>query len=332
MNFNSWQWRICLNMLEYHLRLMHRSDLPAVNRILSKAFTAARINDGFKTTHVPLCHLSFLEMYLAPFPAGCIIIEDEKGLVGYAFSRLWGEVAWIGPVSVIPGHQNKKLGQQLMVKVIEILQRAGARVIGLETMPRSVHNIGFYTKLGFLPQNLTVDLILPVPHHPEEPYPADYEVVSYNDADPAEKFFLISAVEKLARCIDPHLSIRAEIEVTSQFNYGDTIFVQRGRELLACFIAHTKTYSEDETPHFMKIVLTLMEAALSVGEMLPHLFAFAAREKLNTISFRTPTRYSRAYSELIAAGFKVFHSDLRMTLEGYEEVADQKSFYLSKWE
>ena len=319
-------------MLEYRLRLMQHSDLPAVNRILAKAFTAARLSDGFKTPRVPLCHLSFLEMYLAVFPNGCFALDDRNGLVGYAFSRLWGEVAWIGPVSIIPAHQGKKLGQQLMVKSLETLQRHGARVIGLETMPRSVHNIGFYTKLGFLPQNLTVDLIQAVPRRPEEPFPADYEVVCYNRVDPAERDSLLAGTEILARRLDPHLSIRAEIEVTQQFSYGDTIFVRRGREVLACFIAHTKTYSEDETPHFMKIVVSLMDASLSVGEILPHLFAFAVREDLGTISFRTPTRYLRAYSELVAAGFKVFHSDLRMTLEGFEEVADAKNFYLCKWE
>jgi hypothetical protein len=75
-----------------------------------------------------------------------------------------------------------------------------------------------------------------------------------------------------------------------------------------------------------------MEPALSIAEILPHLFAWASREKLDTVSFRTPTRYKRAYAELIAADFQVFHSDLRMTLEGYEEVADPQSFYLSKWE
>jgi len=319
-------------MREYRLRLMQRSDLPAVNRILAKAFTAARLSDGFKTPRVPLCHLSFLEMYLAVFPNGCLAIDHQNGLVGYAFSRLWGEVAWIGPVSVIPAHQGKKLGQQLMVKSIETLQRAGARVIGLETMPRSVHNIGFYTKLGFLPQNLTVDLIQAVPRRLEEPFPADDQVVCYNHADPAARASLLAATETLARRLDPHLSIRPEIEVTHQFDYGDTIFVRRGREVLACFIVHNKTYSADEAPHFMKIVVSLMDASLSVSEILPQLFAFAGREALGTISFRTPTRYLRAYSELVAAGFKVFHSDLRMTLEGYEEIADPKNFYLSKWE
>jgi hypothetical protein len=136
----------------------------------------------------------------------------------------------------------------------------------------------------------------------------------------------------LARRLDPQLSIRLEIEVTSQFQYGDTIGMRRGHDLLACFITHTRTYSADEAPHFMKIVLTLMDHSLTVAEILPHLFAFAGREQLDTVSFRTPTRYVRAYRELVAAGFQVFHSDLRMTLTGYEEIADPQNFYLCKWE
>ena len=160
----------------------------------------------------------------------------------------------------------------------------------------------------------------------------DYEVIYYGDTDPAERAILDSAAEALARRLDPHLSVLREIELTHQFHYGDTLCLRRGRELLACFVVHTKTYSEDETPRFMKFVLTLMEPALSIAEILPHLFAWANRENLDTVSFRTPTRYKRAYAELLATGFQVFHSDLRMTLEGYEEVADPQNFYLSKWE
>ena len=321
-----------LSMLDYHMRPMRKSDLPAVNRILTKSFTAARISDGFKKTHVSLCHLSFLEMYLAAFPAGCFVLENEHGLIGYTFSRLWGEVAWIGPLSVIPAHQNKKLGQQLMVNTIETLKRAGAKVIGLETMPRSMRNIGFYSKLGFIPQQLTLDLIKPVPRVPEEPFPADYEVLFYHHADPAEKILLIAAAEKLARRIDPCLSIRTEIEVTGHFHYGDTMCVRRENELLACFVVHTKTYAEDEVCRYMKIVVSLMETALSIAELLPYFFMWAGRENLDILSFRTPTRYARAYTELINAGFEVFHSELRMTLDGYEEVADPQRFYLCKWE
>jgi GNAT superfamily N-acetyltransferase len=271
-------------------------------------------------------------MYSDAFPAGCFVIENETGLIGYSFSRLWGEVAWIGPVSIIPAQQAKKLGQKLMVQVIETLKHAGARVIGLETVPRSLRNIGFYAKLGFLPQNLTLDLVLPVPRHPEAPWPTNYEVVFYGDANPAERMALGSAAEELGRRLDPHLSIRPEIELTRQSQYGDTICVRHGRELLACFVVHTKTYSEDETPHYLKIVMTLMDSKLSIGEILSPLFAFAHRQGLVAISFRTPARYHRAYAELIAAGFQVFHGDLRLTLEGYEEVANPKGFYLSKWE
>ena len=39
-------------------------------------------------------------------------------------------------------------------------EREGATVIGLETMPRTMDNIGFYSALGFLPGRLTITLTL----------------------------------------------------------------------------------------------------------------------------------------------------------------------------
>ena len=41
---------------------------------------------------------------------------------------------------------------------IEWLRRAGAQVIGLETMPRTMDNIGFYSTLGLVPGRLTLTL------------------------------------------------------------------------------------------------------------------------------------------------------------------------------
>jgi hypothetical protein len=219
-----------------------------------------------------------------------------------------------------------------MVAAIDALQNAGARVIGLETMPRNYRNLGFYTKLGFVPQNLTVDLTLPVPQNYQSPSSANYEVLYYTAADPLDKAFLGTLADELARRIDPHLAIRHEIELACRFQYGDALCLRDGQQLLACVIAHSRTYSDEETPRYLKVVMMLMDAALSLREILPQLFVMAAKKGLDSIGIRTPTRYARAYLELINAGFQIFHSDLRMTLEGYHEVADPKNFYLCKWE
>ena len=318
----------------YHLRDMRPGDLPAVNRVLSKAFTSARLEEGYKNVFVPACHLSFLEMYLSGFVRGCFVMEHKNNLIGYAFSRLWGEVGWIGPVSIIPAHQGKKLGREVMRATMKALQEAGARVIGLETAPRNYRNLGFYSKLDFQPGKLTLDLIKRVPPAPKETLPSDLEVRFYSQADPAERARLRAAAEKLARESDPHLALGEEMELLDRFKYGDTMFLFEDNKLLACILGHTETYFDKEPARYLKILLMLLrpERRELPGHAVAELCSWANQKSLDTVCIRAPLRYHRAFRRLLALGFRVFHAEMRMTLRGHHETAHPQSFYLSKWE
>ena len=322
-----------MSMNHFAYRHMRREDLPAVNLILSKAFTKARLDEGYKDAHVPPCHASFLEMYLAGFPEGCFVVENRQGLVGFAFSRLWGEVGWIGPVSVIPAAQEQGAGGALMGRAIHTLQNAGARVIGLETMPRNYRNLGFYGKLGFAPQQLTLDLHVPAPPSPRDAASSDDEPIFWGLSDSSERAALTEALEKFARKIDPYLSLSREIELARRFDYGDALLVRHAqRGVIGCAVAHSETYSIEEPRRFLKVNALLLDETMALEPMLQMLFAWAKREALETITIRTPARYHLAFAELLRYGFRIFHADVRMTLQGYHEVALPESFYLSKWE
>ena len=52
------------------------------------------------------------------------------------------------------------LGKEIVRSRHSLAEERSARVIGLETMPRTMDNIGFYSGLGFLPTRLTVTLTL----------------------------------------------------------------------------------------------------------------------------------------------------------------------------
>ena len=59
-----------------------------------------------------------------------------------------GTEGWMGPLAVRPDRQGEGLGRQIVQAGIEWLRGQGATTIGLETMPRTVDNIGFYSRLG----------------------------------------------------------------------------------------------------------------------------------------------------------------------------------------
>ncbi len=320
-------------MSDIQHRNMRREDIPAVNMILSKSFTKARLDEGYKDGHVPPCHVSFLEMYLAGFPEGCFVVEKNREIVGYAFSRLWGEVGWIGPVSVIPAQQGQKVGQQLMRIVIGTLQTAGARVIGLETIPRNYRNIGFYGKIGFEPQQLVLDMQSPSSEMFNHTTSDELEAFFWGLSDQEEKKSLKPALDHFIKKIDPHLSLSREIEIVRQFDYGDALLLKDGRRgLIGCAVAHNETYSKEEPRTFLKVTSLLLEDTRDFRAMLEVLHAWAKRDSLSSIVLRAPMRYHLAFNELLQCGFRVVHADLRMTLRGHHEIASPEAFYLTKWE
>lgn len=320
-------------MSKFFLRTMRRDDIAAVNLVLSKSFTKARLEEGYKDSPVPLCHPAFLEMYLAGFPEGCLIAEKHGEIAGYTFSRLWGEVGWIGPVSVIPALQGQKLGKLLMDETVNTLQKAGARVIGLETIPRNYRNLGFYGKLGFAPQQLVLDMQSPTPPRLGEVAGDDVEAIFWGLCDEQERTALRPALEEFAKEIDPHLSLVREIDLVRKFEYGDALLVKHAqRGLIGCAIAHSETYSAEESRTFLKVIVLLLADDKEFKQLLNLLYIWARREGLGSLILRAPTRYHLAYRELLQCGFRVVHADLRMTLNGYHEIAPPESFYLTKWE
>lgn len=313
---------------------MRVEDLPTVNRVLSKAFTSARIEEGLKNVFVRPCHLSFLEMYLANFSSGCFVIESKQGLLGYTFAHLLGQVGWIGPLSILPAHQGKHLGHELVLAAIKALQQAGAQVIGLEAAPRNYRNVGFYSKLGFKPGRLTFDLTKRVPPIASEVLPAKYEYCFVSQTEGEVREALLAEIDTFARRLDPCLALSHEIKLALHYKYGDALCLRAGKRLLACALAHTETYSDDEAARYLKVVALLIDrkSAELPGQVVQLLCNWASHKHLDTVSIRTPSRYGRAFHALLRLGFRVFHAELRMTLKGFHERAHPREFNLSKWE
>jgi hypothetical protein len=220
-----------------------------------------------------------------------------------------------------------------MNETVAALQKTGARVIGLETIPRNYRNLGFYGKLGFVPQQLVLDMQLPVPKRPDEEASHGLEAIFWGLSDRQEKATLKFALDEFTRQTDPHLSLLREIVLVKEFDYGDALVVKHPhRGLIGCVVAHSETYSGEEPRQFLKVTALLLQDHKDFTPMLSFLHAWAVREGLGSLVLRAPTRYFRACRKLLEYGFRIMHADLRMTFDGHHEVASPDSFYLTKWE
>ena len=121
------------------IRPMESTDLEEVRKLDAEVFSA--YGTGVRSReNVASC--------LQLNPNGCFVATDA-GIAGYVFSRIWGKVGWIGTFGVAEEDRGKAIGKSLLEQAVAALRQSGCSVIGLETMPESAYNMGFYLRRGF---------------------------------------------------------------------------------------------------------------------------------------------------------------------------------------
>ncbi|HVX89672.1 MAG TPA: GNAT family N-acetyltransferase, partial [Gemmatimonadales bacterium] len=145
-------------------------DIDALNRVFSDAFTDRYRRDGLSGMRVPHLNPLVWRYAIEDSGDGALVWRDERGhLAAFNMIHLSGAEGWMGPLAVRPDRQGRGEGLRIVQAGIEHLRKLGARVIGLETMPRTVENIGFYSTLGFRPGHLTITLVREVERVPKVP-------------------------------------------------------------------------------------------------------------------------------------------------------------------
>src|SRR3989449_6561601 len=90
---------------------------------------------------------------------GAMVWRDEAGRVAaFNIAHRSGAEGWMGPLAVRPDRQGGGVGKTIVRTATDWLLEQGVSTLGLETMPRTVENIGFYARLGFSPGHLPVTL------------------------------------------------------------------------------------------------------------------------------------------------------------------------------
>ena len=300
-------------------------DVDALNRVFSEAFTDRYARDGLVGVRVP--HLNPLVWRYAIEDAGegAMLWRDADGqIAGFNMVHRSGREGWMGPLAVRSDLQSEGLGTTMVRAGIDWLKHAGATTIGLETMPRTVENIGFYSRLGLLPGHLTVTLVRDTTRRATE----RLERASGAGRDVAARFAECRALtERLA----PGVDFTRELQLTHELRLGDTTLVRRGEQLAAFALWHSAPLAagrpRDEVP-LLKVVAADLDA---FGRLMDASTATAEAERVRRVAIRCQSSFGEAYGYLIAHGFRVHWTDLRMTVRGHAE-RTTGGIVMSNWE
>jgi GNAT superfamily N-acetyltransferase len=303
-------------------------DIDALNRIFSEAFTDRYRRDGMSGVRVPHLNPAIWRYALEDAGDGAMVWRDADGeLCAFNFVHLSGKEGWMGPLAVRPDRQGAGFGKELINEGIAWLKNRGAATIGLETMPRTIENIGFYSRLGFIPGHLTVTLVRDLARRPA----LHPEVLSTAGPARAER---LKACRDLTQRVMPGADFSRELMATADLRIGDTLlFRSSGGELGGFALYHTAPLAAGRPQEELRVLKLVARDGDAFERLIAAAEAAALAADIRRVSLRSQTAFGDPYLRLIRLGYRAHWTDLRMTLAGYGETqVPSGAVVWSNWE
>ena len=277
-------------------------DIEGLNRVFAEAFTDRYRRDGLIGVRVPQLNPLVWRYALLDAGDGAMVWRDEHGdVAAFNVAHQAGAEGWMGPLAVRPDRQGTGVGKTVVRTAADWLIDRGVSTLGLETMPRTPENIGFYARLGFAPGFLTVTLT--------------NEIAT-------------RLVDDLIGGVD----YSREILLTAELGLGDTSLVEGTNGLDAMALWHSAPLADSRTRDEVRVLKLAARTDATFEAAIAAVEAAAAKAGIRRIAIRCQSRYGEAFRRLIARGYRVRWTDLRMTYEGYLERHAAEGVLFSNWE
>jgi GNAT superfamily N-acetyltransferase len=303
-----------------------RDDIPALNQVFSDAFTDRYRRDGMMGVRVPFLNPAIWRYAIDDAGEGALIWRGERNeIAAFNMTHRSGSEGWMGPLAVRPDAQGAGIGKEVVRAGIEWLRRGASRVIGLETMPRTMDNIGFYSALGLVPGRLTLTLTF-------DAAPGERAAPLLGRLPQSDRDDVVAASRVLVHRLMPGYDFTREIELTDELALGDTVLQYSGDELTGFALCHTAPLVEGRAREELRVLKLALAREVDLDPMVRALADYARRCGARRLALRVQSEYTTAYARLIALGARVRWTDLRMTLATAPERRAEQGIVWSNWE
>ena len=301
-------------------------DIPALNEVFSDAFTERYRRDGMVGVRVPYLNPSIWRYAIEDAAEGAMLWRGERNdIVAFNVAHHSGIEGWMGPLAVRPDTQGGGTGKEIVRAGIDWLRKQGARIIGLETMPRTMDNIGFYSGLGFEPGRLTLTLTL-------DAAPQEKGAPLVGRLPQRDREDTMAECRALVQSLLPGYDFTREIVLTEQLALGDTLLLKENGNIVGYALCHTAPRVEGRAREELRVLKLVLADEALLEPMARALADYARRSGTRRVAIRVQGEYVGVYMRLVQLGARVRWTDLRMTLGGQSEVKAPRGVALSNWE
>ncbi len=302
-------------------------EIPSLNAVFSEAFTERYRKDGMVGVRVPHLNPAVWKFAITDAEDGAMVWRNARdGIAAFNMIHRSGLEGWMGPLAVHPDYQGQGIGKMIVTTGVEWLKKKGAKVIGLETMPRTMDNVGFYSALGFTPGHLTITVTL-------EAARAGIQGTTMSSLNPHERELALRQCRSLLEQLAPGYDYTREIVLTAQHQLGDTLFVRKGNDIVSFAVCHSVPLVEGRATEEMRVLKMVAKTETDFDQLVTQLCAHARTKSARRVAIRIQGQYGDIYRRLVVRGARVRWTDLRMSLHEYAESRPADGgIVLSNWE
>lgn len=287
------------------IRPMLPDDAGVVRALDSASFSHHARQTG-RAWPLPLRTRANFLASLALHPQGCFVAEGDRP-VGYAFSRHWGRLGWVGALGVQPELRGYGIGQRLLAAGVAALKAAGCTTIGLETMPDSPYNLGVYCRAGFRPVYPTVILEKEIIRPEAAPR---FTVLRCLESE-------IDAVTRISMAARPGLDYAPEVRNALEFGWGSLLFIGEPEPWGIALVRTEPTHEGAAEPVAPVVFLAISPSARDrVPEALAAIEAFAGERGFQRLRIAAPSADWPTLRALLVLGCQVTRLSPRMHYTG----------------
>lgn len=278
-------------------------------------------------------------------PWGCFVAEEDNAkIVGAALAVTWGTVGVLGPVAVLTNYHNQTIGQQLIRAAQEFFDENKATLHGCVTYPSSPKHLFLYHKFGYKPKGLTAVMSRPIDRAPAGPgaaapapkaaKPSPLSLRRFSTLEEAKKKATIARIHRITVAVCRGMDLSKEVEIVDGLALGDTLLLERGRDLVGFAIYHTPGVSEAPSGALYVKFLAIDPGQRRVElltEFIAALEALGQELGVQRLILPVYTRYWVAYSTLVQCGYQIEFTMIRMQRGKQEDYENPADLVLDDW-
>src|SRR2546426_978654 len=273
-------------------------------------------------------------------PWGCFVAEEDNAkIVGAALAVTWGTVGILGPVAVLTNYQNQTIGQQLIRASEEFFEENKAALHGCVTYPTSPKHLFLFHKFGYRPKALTAVMSRAIDRAPAraavpKPGKAALAVRRFSSLEETKKKATLARMHRITNAICRGMDLSKEVEIVDGLALGDTLLLERGRDLAGFAIYHTPGVSEAPSGALYVKFLAIDPPQRKVEHLTEFVAALETLGQelgIQRVILPVYSRYWLAYNTLVQCGYQIDFTMIRMQRGRQEDYEAPTHLVLDDW-